>query len=186
MENFERKLKRAGFRCRQNRRRADAKPVNPQKKQRSASVVRKKLKALGIDHGICLGCGSTDVSTFQFDHIAGRKHHHQRWPLCFDCHQEKTFIPRSTALHQPEQCVRRDRTLAFECGKLSRYCDSVLGDRDQPAPSIRGIPRRTRQQRVWKRTRGPNMMSRAPPTSGAAHDSLEGLCRGRTGRKARA
>jgi hypothetical protein len=92
MEDFERKLKRAGFRCRRDRRRADAPPVDPQKKERSASVVRKKLKVLGIDQGICLGCGSNDVSTFQFDHIAGRKHHHRLWPLCFDCHQEKTFM----------------------------------------------------------------------------------------------
>jgi hypothetical protein len=68
MEDFERKLKRAGFRCRRDRTRADAPPVDTQKKERSASVVRKKLKVLGIDRGICLGCGSADVSTFQFDH----------------------------------------------------------------------------------------------------------------------
>jgi len=92
MEDFERKLRRAGFRCRQERRRADAKPVDPQKRERSANAVRKKLKALKIERGICLGCGSTDVSTFEFDHIPGRKHHDRRWPLCFDCHQEKTFM----------------------------------------------------------------------------------------------
>ena len=92
MEDFERKLRRAGFRCRQERRRADAKPVDPQKRERSANAVRKKLKALKIERGICLGCGSTDVSTFQFDHIAGRKHDDQLWPLCLPCHQEKSFM----------------------------------------------------------------------------------------------
>jgi hypothetical protein len=92
MEDFERKLKLAGFRSRQERRWADAKPVDPQKRERSANAVGKKLKALKIERGICLGCGSIDVSSFQFDHIAGRKHHQQCWPLCFDCHQEKTFM----------------------------------------------------------------------------------------------
>ena len=53
MEEFERKLKRAGFRCRRDRRRADAPPADPQKKERSANGVRKKIKALQIEQGIC-------------------------------------------------------------------------------------------------------------------------------------
>ena len=92
MEEFERKLKRAGFRNRQEARRASAQPIEPQRKVRRAYVVREKLKGLGLQGAVCLGCGSSDLSTFEFDHIAGRKHDGQLWPLCEVCHQEKTFM----------------------------------------------------------------------------------------------
>jgi 5-methylcytosine-specific restriction endonuclease McrA len=91
MEEFERKLKRAGFRNRQEARRASA-HIEPQRKARRAYVVREKLKGLGLQGAVCLGCGSSDLSTFEFDHIAGRKHDGQLWPLCEVCHQEKTFM----------------------------------------------------------------------------------------------
>ena len=92
MEEFERKLKRAGFRNRQEARRASAQPIEPQRKARRAYVVREKLKGLGLEGSVCLGCGSSDISTFQFDHVAGRKYHPRLFPLCEVCHQEKTYV----------------------------------------------------------------------------------------------
>ncbi len=92
MEEFERKLKRAGFRSRRDARRASAAPTDPTRKARRAEVVRQKLKKIGLDGAVCLGCGSAELSTFQFDHIKGRKYHPELWPLCEACHQEKTYV----------------------------------------------------------------------------------------------
>ena len=92
MEEFERKLKRAGFRNRRDARRARAEPIDPQRKTRRNELVRRKLKKLGLDGAVCLGCGSSDISTFQFDHVAGRKYHPRLFPLCEVCHQEKTYV----------------------------------------------------------------------------------------------
>jgi len=92
MEEFERKLKRAGFRSRQDRRRTDVKPEDPKRKERRAELVRRRLKKMGLEGAVCLGCGSSDLSTFQFDHLIGRKYHPKLWPLCKACHQEKTFV----------------------------------------------------------------------------------------------
>ena len=55
-------------------------------------VSPRSCKKMGLDGAVCLGCGSADLSTFQFDHIAGRKHADELWPLCENCHQEKTFM----------------------------------------------------------------------------------------------
>ena len=41
MEEFERKLKRAGFRNRQDARRARAEPIDPQRKTRRNELVRR-------------------------------------------------------------------------------------------------------------------------------------------------
>jgi hypothetical protein len=97
MEEFERKLRRAAVK----RRAQDTPtckpccvPTNLARKQKRASVRRKKLKTLGIRTEICLICGSDDVSTFQFDHVAGRKHHNQEWPLCETCHEERNPMQR--------------------------------------------------------------------------------------------
>lgn len=92
MEEFERKLKRAGFRNRRDARRARAEPMDPQRKTRRNELVRRKLKKLGLDGAVCLGCGSSNISTFQFDHVAGRKYHPRLFPLCEVCHQEKTYV----------------------------------------------------------------------------------------------
>ena len=92
MEEYERKLKCAGFRARRDARRVNAEPVDPQRKARRAYVVRRKLKTLGLENAVCFGCGSADLSTFQFDHLAGRKYHPKLWPLCEACHQEKTYV----------------------------------------------------------------------------------------------
>jgi hypothetical protein len=92
MEEFERKLKRAGFRSRRDAQRASVKPIDQRTRKRRARRVSQKLREMGLEDAVCLGCGSTDLSTFEFDHIAGRKHDDQLWPLCQDCHQEKTFM----------------------------------------------------------------------------------------------
>ena len=47
---------------------------------------------MGLEGAVCLGCGSSDLSTFQFDHIAGRKYDPTLWPLCEKCHEEKTYV----------------------------------------------------------------------------------------------
>jgi hypothetical protein len=73
MEEFERKLKRAGFRNRQEARRASAQPIEPQRKARRAYVVREKLKGLGLQGAVCLGCGTSDLSTFEFDQVPSRR-----------------------------------------------------------------------------------------------------------------
>ena len=52
----------------------------------------KRLKELGIKFAVCPICGCDDVSRFEFDHPAGRKHHDQLWPLCDNCHMEKTSM----------------------------------------------------------------------------------------------
>ena len=97
MEDFERKLRRSAVK----RRKLNAPSIkgnavarDPERKQRRASVRRKKLKSLGIETEVCPICGSDDVSTFEFDHVAGRKHHDQLWPLCETCHQERTSMQR--------------------------------------------------------------------------------------------
>jgi hypothetical protein len=92
MEEFERKLKRAGFRSRRDAQRTSAKPIDPRTKARRIERVKQKLEEMGLEGAVCLGCGRADPSIFEFDHIAGRKHHGQLWPLCQDCHQEKTFM----------------------------------------------------------------------------------------------
>ena len=95
MEDFERKLRRAAVKRRgQNppNFKKNRVPIDPARKQKRAAVRRKKLKGLGIKTEVCPICGSDDVSTFQFDHVAGRKHHDQLWPLCEPCHQERTSM----------------------------------------------------------------------------------------------
>ena len=97
MEDFERKLRRAAVKRRTLNTpssRNDCAPVDPARKLKRASVRRKKLKSLGIKTEVCPICGSDDVSTFEFDHVAGRKHHDQLWPLCEVCHQERTSMQR--------------------------------------------------------------------------------------------
>ena len=91
MEDYERKLKRAGFRSRRDARRANAAPIDP-RGRRAALSLSNKAKKLGLDGAVCLGCGSSDLSTFEFDHIKGRKYHPELWPLCEACHQEKTYV----------------------------------------------------------------------------------------------
>jgi hypothetical protein len=97
MEDFERKLRRAAVKRKgQNTpslRNARA-PIDPARKQKRAAVRRKKLKTLGIKTEVCPICGSDDVSIFQFDHVAGRKHHNQEWPLCETCHEERNPMQR--------------------------------------------------------------------------------------------
>src|SRR5271166_5605947 len=95
MEDFERKLRRAALKRRAQNTpsfKTDRAPMDPARKQKRAAVRRKKLKALGIKTEVCPICGSDDVSTFEFDHVAGRKHHDQEWPLCEPCHQERTSM----------------------------------------------------------------------------------------------
>ncbi len=92
MEEFERKLKRAGFRARRDYARSKAKPMGPKRQAAKARRVAERVKKMGLDGALCLGCGSGDLSTFQLDHIAGRKHSDDLWPLCEKCHQEKTFM----------------------------------------------------------------------------------------------
>jgi hypothetical protein len=97
MEDSERKLRRAAVKRREQNTpsvKKDRVPIDPARKQRKATVRRKKLKTLGIKTEACPICGSDDVSTFQFDHVAGRKHHDQEWPLCETCHQERTSMQR--------------------------------------------------------------------------------------------
>jgi hypothetical protein len=92
MEEFERKLKRAGFRSRRDHRYANAKPVDPMRRAKKTERVARRLEKIGLDGAVCLGCGSSDISTFQFDHVAGRKYHPRLFPLCEVCHQEKTYV----------------------------------------------------------------------------------------------
>jgi len=92
MEDFERKLKRAGFRARRAYGQTKAEPIDPKRKAATAKRVVARLKKMGLDGAVCLGCGSSDLSTFQFDHIAGHKYHPKLWPLCEKCHQEKTYV----------------------------------------------------------------------------------------------
>ena len=53
-----------------------------ERKLRRSAVRRRKIKSLGIKSDVCLICGSDDISTFQLDYVAGRKHDDQLWPLC--------------------------------------------------------------------------------------------------------
>jgi SAM-dependent methyltransferase len=92
MEEFERKLKRAGFRARRDHSWAKTKPIDPKRKAAKARRVAARLKKMGLGGAVCLGCGSSDISTFQFDHIAGRKYDPTLWPLCEKCHEEKTYV----------------------------------------------------------------------------------------------
>jgi hypothetical protein len=92
MEDYERKLKLAGFRSRRDHRRANAKPVNSKRKAARAKRVALKLKKMGLDGAVCLGCGSSDLSEFEFDHIAGKNYDQTVWPLCEKCHEEKTYM----------------------------------------------------------------------------------------------
>lgn len=93
MEDFERKLKRAGFRARRDYARSKAEPMGPKRQAAKAKRVAGRLKPIGLGEGaVCLGCGSSDLSTFEFDHIAGRKYDPRLWPLCEKCHEEKTYM----------------------------------------------------------------------------------------------
>jgi hypothetical protein len=97
MEHFERKLRRAAVKRRgQNTPtiESEPEPMEPGEKQKRAAVRHKKLETLGIETKVCVICGSGDVATFQFDHVAGRKHHDQEWPLCEACHQERNHMQR--------------------------------------------------------------------------------------------
>jgi hypothetical protein len=103
MKDYERELRRA---ARQRRkqvwppRKANPASAHPEAKLKRAAGRRKKLKALGIQTEVCIGCASDDISTFELDHVAGRKHHDQLWPLCEECHMERTSMlseqPRPT------------------------------------------------------------------------------------------
>jgi hypothetical protein len=75
--------------------------MDPESKRRRIGARRKKLATLGIAAEVCPICGADDVSRFQFDHVAGRKHHDQVWPLCENCHEEKTsMLPEEPPLSQ--------------------------------------------------------------------------------------
>jgi hypothetical protein len=83
MEDFERKLRRAAVKRRaQNAStfKTVCAPIDAARKQKRVAVRRKKLESLGIKTKVCSICGSDDVSTFEFDHFAGNKHHDQEWP----------------------------------------------------------------------------------------------------------
>jgi hypothetical protein len=97
MEDFERKLRRAAVKRRaQNTStfKTVCAPIDAARKQKRVTVRRKKLESLGIKTKVCSICGSDDVSTFEFDHFAGNKHHDQEWPLCETCHQERNPMQR--------------------------------------------------------------------------------------------
>ena len=90
MEDFERRIRRT-----RTKRRAAQRPeqtISPGQRERRAVVIRQKMIAAGIEVDVCIGCASDDVSTFEFDHISGRKHDDQLWPLCQACHREKTAM----------------------------------------------------------------------------------------------
>jgi hypothetical protein len=73
--------------------RAKAKPIDPKRQAAKARRVAARLEKIGLDDGaVCLRCGSSDLSTFQFDHIAGHKYDPTLWSLCEKCHEEKTYV----------------------------------------------------------------------------------------------
>lgn len=97
MEEFERKLRRTAIKRRKEyapKNQVTNTPADLGHKKDRAAVRLRKIRAKGIDTEVCVICGSDDVSRFEFDHVAGRKHHDQEWPLCEDCHQERTSMQR--------------------------------------------------------------------------------------------
>jgi hypothetical protein len=95
MEEFERKLRRAAVKRRKEyapKNLATNTPADLEHKKDRAAVRLRKIRAKGIETGVCVICGSDDVSRFELDHVAGRKHHDQEWPLCETCHQERTSM----------------------------------------------------------------------------------------------
>jgi hypothetical protein len=59
-----------------------------------ASVTNRKERLAGIHNEVCIGCARDLVEGKEDDHIVGRKHGDLVWPLCIDCHRERTELQR--------------------------------------------------------------------------------------------
>jgi hypothetical protein len=104
---------------------------------------RKNLERLGFDDPRCLFCGEDDVRCLELDHVAGRSHSDDVWPLCRNCHATRTDLQKD---HPPKVAPPKDSLevigrfllgLAdfFEMliGRLREYGETLIAMATNPA-----------------------------------------------------
>ena len=55
---------------------------------------RKHLERLGFENPSCFFCGESDPRCLQLDHIAGRAHSDDVWPICANHHAIRTDLQK--------------------------------------------------------------------------------------------
>jgi hypothetical protein len=77
----------------------DQREINREKR------IRKHYERLGFDNPSCLICGESDPRCLQLDHIAGRAHSDDVWPICANDHARRTDFQKD---HPPKQAPPRE------------------------------------------------------------------------------
>jgi hypothetical protein len=60
---------------------------------------RRQLENLGFDDPRCVFCGNDNPFCLELDHVAGRAHDETVWPVCRNCHAERTNLQKD---HPPK------------------------------------------------------------------------------------
>lgn len=69
-------------------------------------AIRERFRQFGFAEPRCPICGDDRIWRLQLDHIAGQKHDETCWPLCGNCHADRTFVqqtlePSNSEMGQP-------------------------------------------------------------------------------------
>ena len=67
---------------------------------------RKSLERLGFNKPKCLFCDEDDPRCLQLDHIAGKAHSDDVWPVCLNDHMKRSDMQKD---HPPKAALPRDQ-----------------------------------------------------------------------------